>query len=136
MHDNQQLQALHEHCKALEMQILKVTAECNTITYILVYEFDLYSVSHLTVLLFKHSPMLSISQSLTHFSLPANLHPFHQNVIPTTQILRCIPRFASGTNLTTLTGWILWRRLQVIVENCHFWRTKLGTRCRSSLLVC
>ncbi|KAG0693991.1 hypothetical protein DFH29DRAFT_881021 [Suillus ampliporus] len=31
MHDNQQLQALREHCKALEMQILKVTAEHDTV---------------------------------------------------------------------------------------------------------
>lgn len=128
MHNNHQLQALHEHCKALEMQILKVTAEHDTIMYVSVYKFDLDLVSHLTVLLFKHSPMLSISQPLTHFSSPANLHPLHQTVIPTAQMLRHIPRFTSGTNLTTLTGWILWRRLQVIAENCHFWRMKLGTQ--------
>ncbi|KAG2126043.1 hypothetical protein DEU56DRAFT_916192 [Suillus clintonianus] len=38
MHNNQQLQALCEHCKALEMQILKVMAERNTVTYVLVYD--------------------------------------------------------------------------------------------------
>ncbi|KAG0693973.1 hypothetical protein DFH29DRAFT_881035 [Suillus ampliporus] len=32
MHNNQQLQALREHCKALEMQILKVMAERDTVT--------------------------------------------------------------------------------------------------------
>ncbi|OAX33467.1 hypothetical protein K503DRAFT_522580 [Rhizopogon vinicolor AM-OR11-026] len=46
IHENQQLQALRDHCKALEMQIVKITTERDTIFYVIIFCIDFVLISY------------------------------------------------------------------------------------------